>query len=101
MNLRLRNSWQYLGDDRWDWQVFLEDDLSGDIDKVSFVEYILHPTFPNPKRIRKSKEHNFLLSTNGWGTFMIRAFANTNSGEKIKLEHYLHLEYDPPEGITD
>ena len=44
MSLRLRNTWKYKNADRWDWSVFVEDDGSGDLDDIAFVEYILHPT---------------------------------------------------------
>ena len=101
MNIRLRNSWEYKGDDRWNWRVFLDDDGTGDIEKVAFVEYILHPTFPNPRRRITDRENNFSLKSNGWGVFLIRAFANTKEGEKIRLEHELHLSYDPEKGETE
>ena len=101
MNLRLRNAWKYTGDDLWDWRVFLEDDGTGDLDQVAWVEYLLHPTFPQPRRIRKDRENQFSLTTRGWGVFLIRAFVHTHDGEKVKLEHELHLSYDPEEGETD
>lgn len=100
MNLRLKNSWEYKGNDRWDWSVFLEDDGTGEIENIVFVEYILHPTFPNPRRVNTDRKNKFALSTNGWGVFLIRAFANTKQGEKIKLEHDLYLSYDPRKGET-
>ncbi|MEM6767173.1 MAG: pYEATS domain-containing protein [Bacteroidota bacterium] len=99
-SLRLRNSWKYAGDKRWDWSVFLDDDGSGEMDRVVSVQYVLHPSFPNPRRLHTNKEEKFALSTNGWGVFMIRAFVLTEEGEKIRLEHYLHLDFDPAEGET-
>ncbi|WP_116124342.1 pYEATS domain-containing protein [Lewinella sp. IMCC34183] len=101
MHLRLRNDWEYQGNDRWDWTVFLEDDGSGDIDTVISVEYVLHPTFPNPRKVKTNKSQNFRMRMNGWGVFLIRAFANTVGGEKIRLEHQLELRYDPPIGTTE
>lgn len=101
MSLRLRNTWKYKGNDRWDWTIFLDDDGTGEIDNVAFVEYILHPTFPKPRRIETNRGNNFALITNGWGTFLIRAFANTKKGDIIKLEHILYLTYEPAEGETE
>lgn len=101
MSLRLRNSWNYVGDERWDWEVFLDDDGTGEIDDIVFVEYILHPTFPAPKRIKTDRSSKFMLKTNGWGVFWIKAFANTKKGKKIKLKHYLELHYDPKSGTTE
>lgn len=101
MSLRLRNSWKYQGDGRWDWSVFLEDDGTSELDDITFVEYILHPTFPDPRRIKRDRDNKFALTTNGWGVFWIKAFANTKSGDKIKLEHYLYLAHEPSEGKTE
>lgn len=100
MNLRLRNSWKYVGDDRWDWSIYLEDDGVGDIDNVLSVEYLLHPTFGNPRRLVENKDDNFALKSNGWGTFLIRAFVHTKEGEKLKLKHTLCLAYEPEQGET-
>ncbi|MBK9257152.1 MAG: hypothetical protein IPM42_16875 [Saprospiraceae bacterium] len=100
MNIRLRNSWKYKGGNSWDWSVFLDDNGSGDIDKIAFVEYILHPTFPKPRRVKTNREDKFELKTSGWGVFLIRAFANTKNGEKIRLEHYLQLSHNPRDGMT-
>ena len=100
MSLRLRNNWKYIGEDRWDWEVFVEDDNSGELENINFVEYVLHPTFRSPRRITHNKEQNFKLRTNGWGTFWIKAFVNTKKGEKIPLRHLLVLKYDPPRGAT-
>lgn len=100
LNIRLRNSWKYVGDDRWDWRVFVEDDGSGDLEKVQQVEYILHPTFANPRRLTEDRANQFELKTNGWGTFLIRAFVETVSGTRIRMEHELYLSYDPEEGVT-
>lgn len=100
MSLRLRNSWKYVGNKRWDWEIFLEDDGSGEIDNIASVEYILHPTFPDPRRIVSNRKSKFKLKSNGWGVFWIKAFANTRSGEKIKLKHYLELHSDPKSGTT-
>ena len=101
LKLRLRNSWKYVENDRWDWAVFLEDDGSGDLEKVDSVTYILHSSFPNPKRRKKNKQDKFKLETNGWGIFWIKAFVKTLEGKKIKLDHYLELSYEPENGTTD
>ncbi len=100
MNIRLKNDWKYVGDDRWNWEIYIVSDNLKDLNQVVSVKYILHDTFPNPLRTIKSPEGGFRLKTNGWGTFLIKAFVNLKKGEKIKLEHYLKLAYDPPEGSS-
>src|SRR5262249_48967022 len=81
MSLRLRNRWQYRGkgkrgEDRWKWQAFLDDDGTGDLGRVSSVEYVLHPTFKIPRRIITDPADGFLLKTGGWGSFVLRAFVD-------------------------
>ena len=100
MTLRIRNRWKYRGDDRWDWEAFLEDDGSGQLATVDSVEYILHPTFSNPVREVSSAHNQFKLKTNGWGTFELKAFVNFNDGSRKKLTHNIELYYDPDTGVS-
>ena len=100
MNIRLKNDWKYIGDDRWKWEVYLTSDNPQDLDEVDSVKYILHDTFPNPIRTINNSKDGFRLKTSGWGTFLIKAFVNLKNGKKIKMDHYLELSYDPPEGSS-
>ena len=101
LRLKLKNDWDLVKKDWWQWSVFLDDGGSGDLSEVEYVDYVLHPTFPNPRRTIRDSETRFKLSTAGWGTFLIRAFVHPKKGQKIKLEHRLVLKYDPPQGETD
>lgn len=106
MSLRLRNRWSYRGEgergrERWNWQAFLGDDGTGDLARVTLVEYVLHPTFKNPRRTVTDPANGFEMKTNGWGTFMLRAFVTMNDGDRIKLEHYIVLERDPSTGVSE
>lgn len=98
MALILRNSWHYKGGDWWQWEAFLVDEGSGELEQVDYVEYVLHPTFPNPIRRVDDPEGGFILKTAGWGTFRLKAFVHTKDGEKRKLTHDLQLLRTPPEG---
>lgn len=101
MTLKIKNNWNYVGDDRWDWEAFIDDGGSGEISDINFVEYVLHPTFPNPIRKVKDQGTNFRLKSNGWGTFRIKAFAHMKDGNKVRLEHELELYYEPQSGTSD
>lgn len=92
MAIRLRNSWQYVGDDRWDWEIFVDDDGSGELSKISHVDYVLHDTFQDPIRQVRSAKDGFRLKTNGWGTFTVRAFVHFKDGRKKRLSHELVLK---------
>jgi transcription initiation factor IIF auxiliary subunit len=100
MSLRIRNKWQYKGNDRWDWEAFLEDEGTGELDRVESVEYVLHPTFPNPIRRVNTPQNQFALRTNGWGTFQLKAFVNLKGGKRVKLTHELEMSHEPASGVT-
>ena len=100
LELRLRNRWRYKGGDWWQWEAFLDDEGSGQLEQVDYVEYVLHPTFPNPIRRVDDPQGGFILKTAGWGTFTLKAFVYTREGEKLKLTHKLRLFRTPPEGTS-
>ena len=100
-NLKLKNSWNYKGKDWWDWEAFLDDQGSGELSNVEYVEYILHPTFPEPVRKIRDKKNGFRLKTGGWGVFSLKAFVHTKDGKKYKLEHFLTLQQKPEHGETE
>lgn len=101
MTLRLRNSWDYEGNDRWRWTAFIDDDGSGDLARVKYVDYVLHETFKKPILRINLPKNGFALTTAGWGTFELKAFAHMNNGKKIGLTHELQLEYKPKTGTSD
>ena len=100
MSLRLRNTWNYKGNDWWEWEAFLDDEGSGELSNVKFVEYVLHETFPNPIRRIDSPKGGFRLETAGWGTFDLIAFVHYKDGKKVRLKHEIQLEYEPEKGAS-
>ena len=97
LDIQLHNSWEYQEDDWWDWSAFL---VGRDLDKVKFVEYILHPTFDNPVRIVRSRSSGFKMDTNGWGTFTLKAIAHLENDRQLLLTHEIVLRKRPPQGNT-
>lgn len=84
---------QYEGENWWKWAVWLEG--SGDaLDQVETVEWLLHPTFPNPVRRCTNREDKFRLETAGWGVFPIRAKVHMKDGQHHVLSHHLKLHYE-------
>jgi transcription initiation factor IIF auxiliary subunit len=98
LKLRLRNRWEYEGDDKWKWVAFVDDGGSGDLKKIDHVKYFLHPTFPKPVREVTQRDGGFPIATTGWGTFELLAYAHTLDGQDVKLSHELQLEYEPKAG---
>jgi len=101
MSLRIRNKWKYEGNDRWAWSAFLDDDNTGELKDVEYVEYVLHETFPEPRRIIDDPKNGFMLDTGGWGTFVLKAFAHLKNKKKINLKHEIKLEYEPKKGVSE
>jgi len=82
-----------LGNDRWKWTVFIKGPTNA-LDRIRFVEYTLHPTFPervHEVRQRGTENRAFAFSAIGWGTFEIRIRAFLKNGEVQKLSHHLRF----------
>src|SRR6266404_2195546 len=94
-DLEIHQSYEYQGDDWWQWQVWLEGS-DEDLDRVDFVEWTLHPTFPDPIRKSSDRLEKFRLRTGGWGTFPIRALVHMKDGTSRRFSHHLKLYY--PDG---
>jgi transcription initiation factor IIF auxiliary subunit len=91
----IQQSEEYEGDDWWKWAVWLEG-REEDLDRIQFVEWRLHPTFPKPVRKSADRRTKFRIDTGGWGVFQIVARVHMQDGEEAKLTHYLKLHY--PDG---
>lgn len=100
MTLKLRNGWHYKGGNWWEWRAFLDDESSGELDQVDYVEYVLHSSFPKPIRRVEDPMGGFVLETAGWGMFELKAFVYMKDGEKRKLTHLIELFSEPPEGVS-
>ena len=86
---------RYEGNDWWKWAVWIEGKDEA-LDLIDCVEWILHPTFPNPIRKICDRASKFRLETGGWGVFQIVAQVQLKNGQNKKLFHLLKLYY--PDG---
>jgi transcription initiation factor IIF auxiliary subunit len=98
MKLALHNSWKYEGEDWWSWSAYLKGD---DLEKIDYVEYILHPTFERPVRKIKDRATFFRIYAEGWGSFELKAIVYRLSGQKCLLTHTVKLAYEPRKGNTE
>ncbi len=92
MIFQIAQSYQYKGDDWWDWSVWIEGP-EDELDKVEFVQYTLHHTFRKPVRRVDERKNKFRLDTGGWGTFTIYAKVVRRAQAEERLEHELKLFY--------
>jgi transcription initiation factor IIF auxiliary subunit len=91
--LEIRQSEKYEGNDWWKWAVWVEGPEEA-LDQIDYVEWMLHPTFPNPVRKCHDRETKYKLETAGWGVFPIRARVWNKDGSNTTLSHYLKLHYE-------
>jgi len=87
----IKQDYQYVRDDHWDWSIWVESSENG-LDQIENVIYNLHYTFPNPVRMIKTRENKFKLETSGWGIFTIYIRINFNDNTTLDLEHDLKLQ---------
>jgi transcription initiation factor IIF auxiliary subunit len=100
MSLKLKNRWKLIRDDWWEWECFLDDEATGELSSVAYVKYVLHPTFSEPIRVVRDPTEGFVLRTEGWGEFDLKAFVYMQDGTEKKLTHEVKLKYDPPQGVS-
>jgi transcription initiation factor IIF auxiliary subunit len=93
--LSVQQSQTYLGNDRWQWSVWLTGSEE-ELDSVDHVMYILHPTFSKPVRQISDRATNFRLDTSGWGTFTLHLRIEHRDGHETSIDHDLSLLY--PDG---
>ncbi len=87
--LKVKNTSRYVGDNRWNWTIFIEADPDT-LQQIECVEYVLHETFSNPvRRVCNEPYDNFAYSTNGWGTFTVKVYIEFKDGRIETLEHPL------------
>jgi transcription initiation factor IIF auxiliary subunit len=89
--IQVANSAVYAGSGQWDWKIYLVAPASV-LDRIAYVEYTLHPSFPNPVRRVSTRGNNFALTARGWGEFNIAVKVVAKSGDVTRLLHWLTLK---------
>ena len=86
--LRQRNDYSIFG-----WCVYL-DESKQVADRIECIEYILHPSFPNPIRRISDRLTCFSLQSEGWGTFLLNINIIYKDSSEKKTSYSLKLEED-------
>ena len=90
---------KYIGNDRWEWTVFVRA-VPSTIREIQSVEYQLHPTF-TPSVVTVTETSNpqmpFGLTRTGWGVFEIRIKVMFRDGRTTRLTHM--LTFEPPDTL--
>lgn len=88
--ITVRNTAIYVGGGRYDWTVSLSGDTRA-LDSIRCVDYILHPSFPNPVQRTCDRSTGFALSSNGWGEFNMGVRILYRDGRETYVNHWLRL----------
>lgn len=73
--------------DWYEWKVFV-DENDEVLNKIDHVEYLLHPTFPNPRRVVFDRSTKFELRSSGWGQFYIQITVYFKDGSLEEQQPY-------------
>jgi hypothetical protein len=92
MSYRIEQDFQYVGNDYWHWGAWIEGE-DAELDKVTEVVWILHPSFKRQRVVSRQRSDKFRLQTAGWGIFLLRAEIVLADGDRELLKHNLRLEY--------
>ena len=88
------NTARYVGNGRYTWKMYLVGSDAA-LNRIRYVEYTLHPSFPNPIRKVTDRNSKFSLSGNGWGEFSVGVKIISNEGSVTYLNHWLRLQKTP------
>lgn len=77
------------------WRVFLDEPQTV-LDTIAEVQYLLHPTFPEPLQVRKDPNDKFAFETSGWGEFTIIITVRYKDGSEEKISYHLDLSKSWP-----
>ena len=98
MTIKLNNYSKSVGkrgdNEYYQWRVFV-DEPPEILDQIDEVEYLLHPTFPQPYQVRRNKDDKFALETSGWGEFQILVTIKYKDGHEEREKYRVIL--DPKE----
>jgi hypothetical protein len=72
----------------YEWRVFV-DEPPAILNTIQQVDYVLHPTFPEPFRRSQDRTKNFELIASGWGQFTILITVHYTNGREAKASYPL------------
>jgi hypothetical protein len=91
-DIDVNNIATYIGNNKWTWTIFV-DGSESTMNSIKCVQYVLHPTFPNPVQTICERGNtvgmNFPLTASGWGTFSITVKVIFISGGVKTFKHEL------------
>lgn len=71
-----------------------------DLDRISHVEYLLHPSFKQPRRSSSNRANKFSITVWTWGMFMIDVTIHLRDGSSQALQYYLNYDLPADDGAN-
>jgi len=78
------------------WRLFV-DEPRDVLEQIKAVEYVLHPTFPEPVQTRTDPENQFALEAAAWGSFMAAIRVYYKDGRKEDTSYWVDLKKKSPD----
>jgi hypothetical protein len=75
----------------YQWRMFV-DEPPERLSLIEEVEYLLHPTFPQPRQVRRNPGDGFALETAGWGEFTPLITVKYKDGRQQRVRYQLVLD---------
>lgn len=79
----------------WQWRLFVDAPPSV-LRTISKVDYVLHPTFPEPFQTSTDRDHQFEVNGSGWGSFNVLITVRYTDGRQEKVSYFLDLNKSWP-----
>jgi transcription initiation factor IIF auxiliary subunit len=76
------------------WMIFI-DEPDEVLNTIDSVDYLLHPTFPNPQVNVSDRSTKFAYETVGWGMFTVYVTVYFKSGEAEETRYTLNFTGKP------
>lgn len=99
--MKIAQSDQWVADNWWNWSVWIEAPPE-ELDTIEYVDWLLHPSFPDPHRRVHDRASQFRLESSGWGTFPIVAKVRVKGAATERhLSHRLQLRLPDGGAVSD
>ena len=78
----------------WNWSVWVEGPAE-ELARFEKAVYLLHPTYPRPRRTSTNVETGFRINSYGWAEFLLRAsLVPADGSDPVQLERWIKFRDD-------
>jgi hypothetical protein len=79
----------------YEWRVFVDepDDV---LERIAEVQYLLHPSFPDPLQVRTNPNRKFAVEASGWGQFPIEITVRYKNQSTATMSYSLDFSKEWP-----